>query len=444
VTYPIDKYKAQAKGTFRKLTNEIATRKLTTPKTWTNVWQIGNVFDTLTDYLVRFPDSEKGTPKEGTVAQIAWDCWTDEMKSPSPSLCWYDDFGWWGIASEKAFRSEYGQIFGSHRRDFQTIARTCFEVMKNGKLGKAYNYRGGPNVWNNRENGKPTAYFTSPDTWAVPRFEGGVWQYELFKNKRPKKRECSISNPSDPNLVNLGPFQNTVMNGLYLVLALRLRQPGRQGKETAEAIKYEHAFLKSWFELDQDQGLLRRFSDTTVLVRERVGTYAFCPERGIHPPVRGYDPEGHWCGDQGLILGGLLDYLAVESSDPTAQSLAISIASGVVKHMVEDHVVQPYSSGFNDQGDPEDYECGSGVFWRYLLRGFRQNAALRNEVLSWVAADPENNAIYRSAEDACTPPGKSETHFRKFNILATLIAAIEILGKATRRQTKAAKGQRDT
>jgi hypothetical protein len=425
VTYPIDNYKAQANDTFLKLTKEISTRT----DFWKNSWRVGNAFDTLTDYLVRFPDSEKDTPTERTAVQIALDCWTDEMKSQSPSLCWYDDFGWWGIASEKAFHSEYGQIFGSRQRDFQTIARTCFEIMNKGKPGKAYSYRGGPNVWNNRENDKPTGYFTSPDTWAVPRFELGVWQYELFKDKRPKKEECSSSNPSDPNHCKLGPFQNTVMNGLYFVLALRLGQLGQQGKETAEAIKNEYAFLKKWFELDHDQGLLRRFFDATVLVRERVGTYAFCPEKKIYPPVQGYHPEGHWCGDQGLILGGLLDYLAVEALDRTAQSLAISIASGVIKNMVTDQVVQPWSLEFDTQDDPDDYECGSGVFWRYLLRGFHQNAALRTEVLSWVAADPKNNVIYRSAEDACTPGG---SEFRMFNHLATLIAAIDILGEVDR------------
>ena len=100
--------------------------------------------------------------------------------------------------------------------------------------------------------------------------------------------------------------------------------------------------------------------------------------------------------------------------------------------MVDDLGVMPYSSLFNDQGDPDDYSCGSGVFWRYLLHGFSQNAELRTEVLSLVAADPENNAIYKSAEKAFTQrkPQNQNTLFMEFNILAVLLAAIEILKEA--------------
>ena len=92
----------------------------------------------------------------------------------------------------------------------------------------------------------------------------------------------------------------------------------------------------------------------------------------------------------------------------------------------------PYSPEFDNQGDPDDYSCGTGVFWRYLLRGFEQNSALRTEVLNWIANDPENNAIYKSAENAFTqrqPPNENEL-FVNFNILAVLLAAIEILKEA--------------
>ncbi len=424
--YPIDKYEAQAKKTFQ-----------TSPlignfSTWTNAWQIGNVFDTLTDYLVRFPEAEK-TP--GTVAKIALDQWT----KAAGSMCWYDDYGWWGIASEKAFHSEYANIFTDNASTFQGIAKKCWDVMSNGKPGQAYNYRGGPSVWDNRENGSPTGYFTSPDTWAVPRFAGGVWQYDMWKGGRPKEKECTpdkdenCNRISDPNKIELGPFQLTVMNGLYLLLALRL---GQNGNGTAEAVKNEIGFLKTWFNLNQEhpveEGLLMQFSPfdpwQETLVRERVGTYAYCDAKGSYPSVNGYSPGSAWCGDQGLILGGLLDYFLVDSSDPFPQIYAISIAAGVVRQMVIDQVVQPTLNLFND---PDDYGCGSGVFWRYLLRGFGENDAFRQEVLAWVKGDP-NNAIYRSAEYACAhgSPGHPNALFADFNVLATLTAAIEILQAA--------------
>jgi hypothetical protein len=77
--------------------------------------------------------------------------------------------------------------------------------------------------------------------------------------------------------------------------------------------------------------------------------------------------------------------------------------------------------------DDHDYNCGSGVFWRYLLGGFCQKGALHDEVLSYAKADPENNAIYKSAEDACQGNSPGDQLFKPFNALATLLAAIEIL-----------------
>ncbi len=155
-----------------------------------------------------------------------------------------------------------------------------------------------------------------------------------------------------------------------------------------------------------------------------MGTYAYCDAKGSYPPVHGYNAGSAWCGDQGLILGGLLDYLRVDPTNPIAQPQAVSIAGGVLYHMVTDHVVQPT---LNLTNDPDDYGCGSGVFWRYLLHGFRTNAALRQQVLSWVNADRANNAIYRSAEYACANGGPGNALFADFNVLATLTAAIEIL-----------------
>lgn len=422
--YPIDNYKDKAAKTFPNLVKTFST--------WGNSWQIGNVFDTLTDYLLRFPDAEQTIP--GTVAEMALGRWTNA----AGSMCWYDDYGWWGIASEKAFHTEYANIFADYAPTFQGIAKECWDIMNNGKPGKAYNYRGGPNVWDNRENGSPTDYFTSPETWAVPRFAGGVWQYDMWRGGRPKDQECTPNKDkddngiSDPNDVELGPFQLTVMNGLYLVLALRL---GQNGNGTADAVRNELGFLKTWFNLDQqhpaEEGLLMTFpqapTNMLTLVRERVGTYAYCDAKGSYPSVYGYSPGSAWCGDQGLILGGLLDYFLVDSSDSYPQTYAISITSGVFRQMVTDQVVQPT---LNLDNDPDDYGCGSGVFWRYLLRGFRENPVLRQQVLGWVNGDPQNNVVYRSAEHACAHGGRGNALFADFNVLATLTAAIEILQAA--------------
>jgi hypothetical protein len=91
-------------------------------------------------------------------------------------------------------------------------------------------------------------------------------------------------------------------------------------------------------------------------------------------------------------------------------------------------VVLPMTEALNGIDDP-DYNCGSGVFWRYLLGGFRQNHTLQTEVLSYVNANLKNNAIYKSAEDACEGNSPGDELFKPFNALATLTAAIEILEK---------------
>lgn len=65
-----------------------------------------------------------------------------------------------------------------------------------------------------------------------------------------------------------------------------------------------------------------------------------------------------------------------------------------------------------------------------LRTGFRTNAALRQQVLSWVNADRANNSIYRSAEYACANGGPGNDLFADFNVLATLTAAIDILQAA--------------
>ncbi len=425
--YPIDKYVAKARENFDTLFEAFKTYSA-------NGWRVGNVFDTMTDYLFRVPDAEKSPGYVANWALSRWRC-----SDVQNSMCWYDDYGWWGIASAKAFLDPYASIFGPVRSEFQDIATECWNVIQNGKPHKRFTYRGAPNVWANRED---PGYFTSPNTWAQPRFSDkvrGVWQYEMFKDKRPscpecgpcdrQEKECSFINPSDPNTASpsLGPFQLTVMNGLYFVLALRLR-----GLVTGieKAFEDEREWLQYWFSepTDQDHKLLWNGDSNSVLVRERVSTYGFL--KNGWPMVQGYLPEAAWCGDQGLILGGFLDYLQVHSSDPVAQSLPTKIMNGVFSRMVNaQKVVLPMTQAMNGKDDP-DYNCGSGVFWRYLLGGFCQKGALHDDALKYAKADPENNAIYKSAEDACQGNSPGDELFKPFNALATLLAAIEILEEA--------------
>src|SRR5258707_11825353 len=99
-------------------------------------------------------------------------------------MCWYDDNGWWRIASEKAFHEEYRGVFGNTQSSFQKLAKSCWDVMHNGKKNTRYKYRGAPNVWDNRDEGSSPGYFSDDKHFAKPRFAGGVWQWEMFKDER--------------------------------------------------------------------------------------------------------------------------------------------------------------------------------------------------------------------------------------------------------------------
>lgn len=222
------------------------------------------------------------------------------------------------------------------------------------------------------------------------------------------------------------------MNGLYFELALRLLLKN-EGKGTPKAVYNELAFLVNWINLLGDHSLLQRFSDDITLVRERVATYASPQGNEDYPLVEGYHPGDAWCGDQGLILGGLLDFLLTGAKDPHIQALAIAIARGVLLRMVDaNNVVMPYSRGFDVHNDPDDYSCGSGVFWRYLLRGFNQNAALRKEVLDMIRENPAGNPIVMSADNPYAHAPFNHDLFREFNALSVLLTAIEILKEANK------------
>lgn len=140
------------------------------------------------------------------------------------------------------------------------------------------------------------------------------------------------------------------------------------------------AFLKpgsartQWHPINPTDTLLLGFGvDPTVLVRERVSTYA---EQGSDfPAVENYDSSNSWGGDQGLILNALAGYSHLFPEDPLPGELLRPLLLGYVLHMTvkdEEGVYVPYAcSPFSGWGDPGDYKSGIGVFMRGVLQAFQ-------------------------------------------------------------------------
>ena len=118
-------------------------------------WELGHSFDTIVDYFVNVsPDAKKAAGFAQTVLE--------RYQSSQTNACWYDDYGWWGIAALRA--SQHQKLFGDAAADFAKICfekgnpRCCWTVMD----AKA------PNVWQNNQNDPRFAVLK-------PRFDGGIW-----------------------------------------------------------------------------------------------------------------------------------------------------------------------------------------------------------------------------------------------------------------------------
>ncbi|HEX6715663.1 MAG TPA: hypothetical protein VF088_01050 [Pyrinomonadaceae bacterium] len=392
-------------------------------------WKLGNAFDSLTDYMRWWSGPDIALP---SIVYQRYRTLTDP-NSLHRSDCWYDDYGWWGIASAKAYDPAYDFFFtGEYKHNFQQIAQFCWRTMNEGKpySTSGWKYKGAPNVWTNRDNGNPDVnYWNKKENWATPRFDNGVgsglhgvWQYEIFREKRLNECSPADENPSDPKHVLLGPFQLTVVNALYFLLALRLYNVAKD-QSVRQPILDEYGFLRAWFSKALgENSLLLSFGDLSVppklLVRERVTTYAEID--GEYPQVKQWANQlgACWNGDQGLMIAALVEVVRM-FNDPTAADNALSILKGVVTEMVDQNrVLQPY---IGPMGDWNDYKCGVGIFARCLLYAYSQpNSPLKAPIDQ--NKDDIRAVLLASANDACNNAPYDDL-FDNLNLLSLLTAA---------------------
>ena len=452
-----------------------------------NFWQIGCAFDTILDYFLALKESGQMSPADGALmAQLTADAATGyQYGIVGLAAAWYDDWCWWGIAASKAFDPDYEEIFGDQLEFFQSAAIDLWGLVDSGAFApvadsipagvwkqaagqsngvqfsaailsaRAELHTGTRNAWaliergatgtgTPRQNADYAAFTAQGQWWAVPRFAGGCWQYDLSASSFP----CN-DGPwpfwEYPNPVNqtLGPFQVTLMQGLYLnfccsLLAAAGRaaaekksggawdrlQPAETYRQSADAVI---AFLADWVELPQPDSLATPFAQG-ALFHERPATYGQLQD-GSYPPLQGYHSDAYWAGDQGLVMGALEQYAQLGGALPASlQGMPALLLAGMFYNM-------PATDGsgavgwYRDPsgtspivGDSNDYGSGSGIFWRYVMRCCRLDPDFARQA----RADP---TIVGTATTSGTGPNHwGNTLFVPFNGVAAGIGAWYLLG----------------
>lgn len=372
-----DRYRAAALRDFALLKPLFARNR--------HFWRLGNSFDTIIDYF-GFVD--------GSEAKVFADCALDRFQRTSGHA--FGDLGWWGIAALKA--AQRPNLFRGVVSRFKDMAGGAWRTMADNA----------PRVWA-RADQKKYADF-------APRFEGGVWNADWTEN-------CNPLTPQD----GLRGIQNTTTNGLFLVFSARLGWTGRA--DCQQAANRQYAFLKQWFEAKTPPDrLLAPATDggDGVFVRERVSAYA------SGAPIPGYRPSLAWSGDQGLILGGLIDRMILEPTAYTELARQVrTILRGVREYLFDSGgIILPWRDrdGLGAPGGKvDDYLTGPGVFMRYLLYAYRANPDLRTFLKQ--VGYPE--VVQANAERACDPLELGTDDDRALvlltNNLATLTAAVVML-----------------
>lgn len=467
-----------------------ATPMATTPppangNTYPNFWQVGCVFDTILDYFLVLQTEQELTAEDRALMEtlVSQAVIGYQYGIVGGNANWYDDWCWWGIAASKAFDPEYEAIFGAQADFFRNAAMDLwglvdfgdYETMadnipqqvwdasgfvagttppvrftKDMLTSRALIHKGTRNSWarilagatghgDDRSNADCAA-FTSPATWAVPRFFGGCWQYDFSSQPFPVGDGQSWFWPDpSPSQQDLGVFQLTLMQGLYLSFCCSLRdaavikaaagktgggwdrlQPPAAYQGPAEEVV---GFLTNWLLGVPTASLAEVFTEG-VLLHERVPTYAQLPTGG-DSKVNGYVPTAYWAGDQGLIMGALKQYdpipLPADPEHPSAFDYPPMIVRGMFYNMCmvsPPDTIAPYlpldTPPDNDAGD---YGSGSGIFWRYVLRCCRLDPGFSAQI----SDDPLMLQITKTS--AATPDDCPDLLFHCFNSVAAALGA---------------------
>ncbi|MCF8129846.1 MAG: glycoside hydrolase family 76 protein [Deltaproteobacteria bacterium] len=437
------------------------------------MWYQGNALDTMIDYISITKNEQSGA-QLGTKIDLLW---PDAVKEGR----WFDDFGWWGIAMLNAAR-HYTLLGKSTGESYGQKAREMLDQM-------AY----ASQVWELYRNHQSPPYESGAacdaGLWSAyaPRFEGGVWNslygtsFNCPTDMDPSTGAAYAS--GDPSDIYINPKQNTVTNGLHLVLSARYyRQFG--DSQVFKLADDAWLWFYNWLSLpdipvDQCLGMTNSHCDTledanvvkpslldrhTNLVRERACTFALYDGCYAIDPVYKCNSVNRdamiWTGDQGLVIGAMVDLMDIEGVDDPPESDSIKqILEGVLGYLTQvqkgcscdslpEGVLRPWiyfngwqkgcdGEGFQLDNGGENYKTGPGVFMRYLLYTYQNNQELRDYIKTNFRDFIMDNAyavMYENYECGCCmhPITKGQPYdvcnlACQTNRLATLIMALAIL-----------------
>lgn len=347
----------------------------------TSFWVSGHGFDTILDCLnLCNPTLPPGVTMQDIAATALFKLGMSvQPPTPSPAILtgedWYDDDGWWVVAAAKAYSlcDKFG--WQAYKSTWQEFCLSRWERFS----------ANAPNVF-----AMVTEKYGDRFQLLSPAVPGGVWNTQWLYDSLNTYYDPSTCapTPADRNVaVNLGGFQNSVTNTLYLESAQRLALIAAADpnffdspQEFTDAATSEFTFLETWVGYGQDdvpQGMLNRLSSGGAVLRERVGAYEYPP--GAYGQVCGYDPALAWAGDNGIYLGGLVDKITLDGdSDGTLLQRAKDIITGTLSYLGDGNGVLlswPLGQGAPGNFD-EAYATGFGAFLRYLTYAYLNNAAL--------------------------------------------------------------------
>jgi len=355
-------------------------------------WKTAHAFDTMLDFL-NYCSADKD--KESDASSAAK--WLIAHKASSPDGIWFDDFGWWTIATTRA--RTLSSINQDLRDQLDVIADWCWDHFTDNA----------PHVYERRP--QAPKHPDDPYKDCEPYLPNGVWN-SYWSNTDPK---WEGPKEGDPNAGFQG-IQNTVTNAVYL-LSAQLR-----GDPRADL---EWDFLSSWIApltlYPPDPSLWWQIDPSSGLVRERVSRYKTKPAPTETNP--GFQMDWAWTGDQGLILQALILRARTHPTGPPDGKIILAemILNGVLRRLVDNEgvLMRWTHTGNSPSGYESDYRTGIGVFWRSALRVWEQNDVR--------VSLKQYRTVLQKAAEAASATKPQEDWVALVNDLAVLVAAYVML-----------------